>query len=133
MTSALQELWPGLQTSLETLAGELRTRHPGLWGRAASTSNDAFPFSANLSFISGDPKVDEEDVVFSLSFKAQGSLILFDSDIAAGSGEILMDGPTDQFDSKAPDGDELDWGRRCVAEALGFAQANLRAIEDALR
>jgi hypothetical protein len=133
MTNALLKLWPDVEYRLGAIVSELRVARPALWAQSAVSSNAVFPFSATLSFISGDPTQDHEDVVFSLGVKAEGARFRFSSDLAAGDGRILAEGPASDIDSSVSESGLLDWASECIEKALDFAQGSMRVIEIALR
>lgn len=85
-----------------------------------------------LSLIIGDPVVEDEAVAWSARFKTlSDSRLSFISDLSKGSGEILSEGPTGEFDASVP-GDLHRWADTMMSTALGFLNTSIPLISGEL-
>jgi len=86
-------VWENLGVVFRWLVEQVTQVNAVAWSSSGRTSTDVFPFGAYLSFSrSGEPGV--EDLVISLDCKRVGEELVLSSDIAAGDGYVLADGPT---------------------------------------
>lgn len=118
------DVWMRLDTTFSWLAREVASVNPR--ARATSGRNPAafFPFGAYLTFSrSGEPGV--EDLVVSVDCKRRDSEVELTSDISAGDGYVLAEGPAvrvgdlEAIDTHLPTG-ALSW----LDEVIDFIESN---------
>lgn len=124
MTSVWESAWDVANDAFCSLAEDLREGNPDIWWECGHRQSDAFPFSAYASF-SKEGIAGEEDVVVSMSFKQEGEVLVFTSDIALGDGQIIAERP-----SVAEPGnvDRTAWIQSQIAEGLRFIRAQLETL-----
>ena len=125
------QLWPELEAFLQEVLADVTSIRPGLWSDLGWHSNDFFPFRAYLSLMAvADPDGDD-DVVLSADFHVAGDLCRFTSDIAAGDGQILADGPASARTLTDTDQD-LAWARDRLGDFMTFVTGELPLVRATL-
>lgn len=125
--SSWDELGRETRTRLDDVVEQLKLIWPDLWSSVGSYSTEVYPLNAFASLNTSGPPHDEDVVLFA-AVQAADASITFSSDISEGDGNILAEGPTDNWEPGIDLEEQLACARAALDQFFAFIETSMGLI-----